>query len=1131
MLSKSTVLSTLFLLASLGAFSQSSVLSEGSWFKLLVDQPGVYKIDRSLLRKIGIDENKIDPRKIRIFTGHRGILPQANNAARIDDLQEIAIHVRGEADGKFDAGDYILFYGEGPDKFEYDENRGIFHYERNYFTRENFYFLTIGQENGKRINTATNSTSTGQIIDSFDAFGYYKKDQFNLLTSGRQWYGERFDQVTEHSINFDFPDIMPGSNIKLVSSVMAQSYATSGFKIFVNDFGVAEQTVLPISNFRYALKGRTVNDTITFLASTVNANSKSTQSIKLQYEKNSSGLSVGYLDYLFIQVKQSLKLYGNQTIFLSSESLNEQIATYTINNSDENVLIWDITNVFSIESMPFSVNNQQTIFSTNSENLKSYIIFKNNNTISAPEFIEALPNQNIRANSTPNLLIVSHPDFLQEANRLAAHRQSQQMETLVVSTKQIFNEFSGGKPDATAIRDYVRHLWLKSSGTLQNLLLFGKGSYDYLDILNRGLNLVPTYESRNSLHPLETYSSDDYFTFLEEHEGNWGEGPIENHTMDIGVGRIPIKNINEAKAIVDKLIAYDRPDSFGPWRKEIVFVADDGDFNIHQSQANQMADNLELNYPEFNTQKIYLDAFPQIVRPSGQVSPETTQAITKTVEKGALIINYTGHGGEQVWADERILDGFIISTWDNKHYPLFLTATCEFGRHDNPTEISAGELSLLLANKGAIGLVTTARPVSSSTNFELNTAFYNSVFSKPSGKSLSLGEVFRLTKNNSVNGISNRNFSLLGDPSMRLAVPDENILLTQITTENNSDTIKALSKVNVQGNVVDINNDTLKTFNGILDVTVFDKARSASTLGNDNPVFNFQSFDQAIFRGKASVVEGSFTFDFTAPKNIAYQTGAGKIALYASSSVLNIDASGADNTVTIGQSELVGGTDSTPPQITIYMGDPSFIDGGFVPSNTFLVARVLDDSGINISSYGLGNIMSAQINEGVPFPVNEYFVSDLDDPTSGWLKYPVKNLSPGKHIITLRVWDVYNNPAAASIEFRVASPNEMVIEEFKSYPNPVRTGNSTSLEFLHSRAGQNLEAQLLILSSMGNEIGQHTFEITNSEYRVKLANFLPGDFNSEVQKLSAGLYLFKLSLRSLADGSKSEIGTKLIIIN
>src|SRR5690606_35272715 len=310
---------------------------------------------------------------------------------------------------------------------------------------------------------------------------------------------------------------------------------------------------------------------------------------------------------------------------------------------------------------------------------------------------------------------------------------------------------------------------------------------------------------------LETYSSADFFGFLEDDEGEWGENSfLQNHTLDIGVGRLPVKTPAEAKVVVDKLIAYDvNPDRFGPWRKDFVFVADDGSnsdgfTSIHQSQANVLADDIEHNYPWYNTRKIFLGAYPKIVSPNGESIPQARADLTDEFSQ-AVVINYTGHGSEKLWADERILTEEVVENLSNKHHPFLVTATCEFGRHDDPREISGAEHSVLLEKGGSIGLVTTARPVNSSTNFSLNAAFYGALFILNNDHSMTVGEVFRHTKNNSASGVANRNFSLLGDPAMKLALPREQIRVDEVKTINGSDTLKALSTVVVKGRVNDEN--------------------------------------------------------------------------------------------------------------------------------------------------------------------------------------------------------------------------------------------------------------------------------------------------------------------------------------
>ncbi|MBK7649554.1 MAG: hypothetical protein IPJ20_00805 [Flammeovirgaceae bacterium] len=359
--------------------------------------------------------------------------------------------------------------------------------------------------------------------------------------------------------------------------------------------------------------------------------------------------------------------------------------------------------------------------------LKEFVVFKSDKA-KAPVFEGKVSNQNLLGMAAPQLLIITHPDFLSEAQRLANHRQSVSgIVSKVVTTNQIYNEFSGGKQDVTAIRDFIKMLYNDTNAQLKNVLIFGRGSYDYKNRVLGNTNYVPIYESRNSLSPLETYASDDYYSFLETTEGEWSESPVQNHTLDIGIGRLPVKTLEEATRVVDKLIEYDlNPSSFGPWQNEILFVADDGDFNIHNSQADQLANSVELLNPKYHTQKFFLDSFEQVTKPTGQRSPDAAKALDLSVRKGSLIVNYTGHGSERVWMDERILDEKVIESWKNgPRYPLFVTATCEFGRHDDPFQITSGELTLLQKKGGSIGLVTSSRPVNSSTNFTLNKAFTN----------------------------------------------------------------------------------------------------------------------------------------------------------------------------------------------------------------------------------------------------------------------------------------------------------------------------------------------------------------------------------------------------------------------
>ncbi len=1104
----------------------SSALSSGKWFKLAVSYDAVYKVDYNLLKAMGLNPEQIDPGKIQVFAGVNTMLPQSNQAARINDLKELSIFISGADDGKFNTGDYLLFYGQGPDGYDLPIDRGIFHYENNLFTDFNYYFLTLGSNNGKRMTSQENITGTFPIVGEFDDLAYYETEQYNELHSGREWFGEQFDSRTEYTIRFEVPGIVDGSSIELISDVMGQSFGESSFQLYFNNILIGEQKIQPIFDTPYASTGNDRTDTLTVSAVTVNASAKTNQDVRLEFVKASSGRSVGYLDHLLLQTKRKLALYGEQTIFHSLKSLEQPVSLFSVANMPAAGVIWNITDPFNPQIQQHSFDSGDATFGAASGSLGKYIIISNHN-YPAPKLVGAVMNQNLHGLTSLDLLIVTAPEFLAEAQRLAAFRQQKNsIMAAVVTTTQVYNEFSGGKQDVTAIRDVVKYFYDQKTG-IKNLLLFGRGSYDYRNYLPYNKNFVPTYESRNSLSPLETYSSDDYFGFLEATEGNWGENPPETHTLDIGVGRLPVKKIDEAKIIVDKLIQYENQ-NWGDWRKELLFVADDGDFNIHQGQAELLAEGIETQHPEFNVQKIYIDAFKQVKSSIGQVSPEATTALSDAVRAGVAVVNYTGHGGEQQWMQERIFDQVSLSKWKTgPHYPFLVTATCEFGRNDDPGLISTAELSLVNKDGGSIGLVTTARPVNSSTNFTLNTAFYQALFAKKQNRFRELGAVFLETKNTSISGVANRNFTLLGDPSMTLALPNPELKVTAIKNlTSGSDTLKALSSLKITGAVYE-NGLPVTDYKGKLAASLFGKIVKETTNGDENTPFDYLAHDNILFHGQASIENGQFGFELTVPKSIDPIVGTGKLSLYASSATGKIDVTGVATQLMIGSIEKNPAVDTSGPDISLFMGDTTFINGGIAGTDSRIVAILSDESGINISSYVPENNLAATLDDSVTFTLNKYYQSDIDQATRGKVNYPVDGLKPGLHHLQFRASDTFNNQSTGSITFYVSDESGIQIENLMNYPNPF--SSSTTLHFKHNRSGEDLEAVVIVYNLTGQPLISTTYQVTQSAYQVDLPAW--DGTTADGTKLSNGLYLLKLSLRSLLDGSKNEKITKVIITN
>lgn len=1091
-----------------------------------VSSDGIYKIDYSLFKKLGINPDQTDPRKIRILTGNHGMLPQANHTERVSDLKEVAIQIIGEGDGVFNGTDYILFYGQGPDQYQLDYSKGAFKYENNLYADKNYYFITVGPADGLRMTTTPSLPGTFPVITEFDDFTYYETEQYNELHSGRNWYGEQFSSKTSYTIRFTVPGIVDGSDLKLIYKVMAQSVNSSSFQFSLNGQLLQEKTMPTIINASYTDRGTEAADTLTISSATSQAGATTNWDVTVRFNKAAADKSIGYLDRLLFQYKRALTLYGDQTAFSSLISVNNAAAKYSLKQLPAGSLVWDISDAFNPSVQETSVDGTNTVFQATTGPGKRYLVFSNKN-FPVPVAEGKVSNQNLHGISSTNLVIVSAPEFVSEARRLANFRQTRNgILTTVVTTNEVYNEFSSGKQDVSAIRDFARWLYVNNTG-IKNLLLFGRGSFDYKNYLSYNKNFVPTYQSRNSLSPLESYSSDDFFGFLEESEGNWGETPVENNTLDIGVGRLPVKKLEESQQIVNKLLEYgQQPGDL--WRKQILFVADDGDDNIHQGDADQLAELIAGQHPDFTIDKLYVDNFKQVNVSFGQQSPAATEALNRAAVSGYAIINYTGHGNEQQWMAERILDQFSILNWKNApRYPLLLTATCEFGRNDDPGLISTAEQTLLMHQGGSIGLVTTTRLVNSATNFVLNKAFYQALFTKVGGKYRDLGTVMRDTKNNSLGGISNRNFSLLGDPSLTLLLPPADLQVTSVQNiTSGSDTLKALSAIQLKGRVIS-NGLFDPTYSGIATVTVFDKSFTETTKGDENPPFPFVNHINPIFSGKANILQGLFDLEFTLPKSLDPSVGIGKISLYATSDTPGNDRTGAAVIQKLGSLEKNPGPDIQGPTISPFMGDTTFVSGGTIGSNSRIVAILRDAHGIATARFDPQQSIVALLDDTTKWILNDYYHAAINTFKVGFVDFPVFGLRNGPHHLSLSASDVYGNRSTAVLVFTVSDQGSIQVNDWLAYPNPMHS--EAVFHFTHSRSSEDLEAVVTVYDRVGQSLYTASYSVLQSNYQVDLPAW-DGTSGAGI-KLSPGLYLVKLSVRSLVDGSKNEKITKVIISN
>lgn len=1114
-------------------FASSSVLATGEWIRLGIVNTGVHQLTRSYLQSIGIDMDNFNPKTLKIYGMGAGMIPQKNSQKRFDDLFELAIQVNGEADGIFNEGDAVLFFGQAQqDVWRFNATNSRFTRENNIYADTTYYFLTYGGANGKRITTQTAAAPSTGLSSSMDVLYAYENDQVNLIKSGRLWLGDDFDKTTQRNFSVNLPPLVNGALAIFTSSVVARSFTPSSFSVAVNGMNYITHSIPNVPS-RYDSEFASDADglkTVSFPVNTGNLN------ITYTYNQTSPG-SVGWLDYFQIQTRGSLQLLNNQLVFTDAQSIAPSAITQFDIAGAAGANVWDITNALRPDVMQTFVNTNNLSFRAATDSLRKFVVFRNTGFF-GPVSANRIANQNLHALAPADLLIITYPAFMGEASRLAEFHKGKGLTVHVVNVLDIYNEFSSGSQDISAIRDFIRMIYQKASSTqdmLKYVTLLGRASYDYKHRLANNTNYVPTFASRNSFDPVGTYNTDDFFGLLDDNEGRWETDEDNNaEKLDVAIGRLPAQDNAQAQAMVNKIIQYASKNGAGDWSSRLVFVADDEDGGIHTYQANGLANAAIQRFNHYNVRKIFIDAYKEELGTGGQRNPAAQDEIVRSVERGALIINYTGHGGEVGWAEERILNTDDINRWRNgTKLPAFFTATCEFSRFDDPARISAGELVLLNPDGGGIALFTTVRLVNSGDNLALNTYFYDFVGldSASIQSPKTMGEIMRLTKNAYLS-INTRNFTLLGDPAITFSVPNHYVKTSSINklpvNSLNPDTISAYEKVEVSGVITDKTGKLLSEVNGVIYPTVFDKPTIYRTLGNNvtSPVVNFEMQNNVIFRGQASVKNGAFNFSFVVPKDIAYEVGKGKMSYYALGP--GADAIGSFTDFFVGGTADSFAIDKVGPEMKLYLNDEKFVFGGITDENPFLIVKINDESGINLTGKGIGRDISLVLNEKTDNVVslNDYYQTNLDDYKSGEVRYQLKGLQQGTNKLVVKAWDSYNNSSESMLEFVVASSEKMAIKNILNYPNPFTT--QTTFHFDHNKAGQPLTVLVQVFTVSGKLVKTLGADVINPGNHFD--NLIWDGKDDYGDSIGKGVYVYKVKVKT-SIGETAEAIQKLVILN
>lgn len=1102
------VLVSLPMMAGIHSYAERSVLADGHWVKIRVSESGVCRMSFSELRSAGLE-----PSQVRVF-GYGGAQKEQDfSKPNIDDLPQVPVYV-GE--------NYILFYVQGPISWIYNGSR--FAHTRNTYSDFGYYLLS--DDAGDMLLFPEAEAVSGSPTD-VTYYSYYQvqdEDSVNLIDrtgvsgGGRTFYGEQFAAGQTRTFTFSTP-YANGDNSSVYIDMAANAATTSTVKAKLNN---TSSKSIYISS---------IPDHYTFgVAGTISMNGASeeqNQRVTIQFV-NSNASALAWLNYIEITTPSELVMTGS---YMGIRSLVNRNTTnpvrFLLRNTTASTQIWDVTDLAAIQRMPTTmVDDQLAWVGTQADGVHEYIAVNTDGTkFVQAEVVGEVKNQNLHALSNIDYIIICPEGYEDVSEDLAkAHEAKQAITYAIVTDQQVYNEFSSGTPDATAYRWLMKMLYDRAKNGIGQqprwLLLMGHGTFDNRKLLrNSGTSLLLTYQSKNSVNEIKAYATDDYFAYLDDNEG-----AIDTQgRMDIGVGRLPVESLDEARTTVDKLIQYIRNEQTGKWKNQLVYLADDGENGTHTETAEKSAELVRIKNPDFIVHKIFLDAYPQEVNASGESYPLAKNRVLNLLKNGVLFFNYSGHGGYNAITNESILNIKDIAGMTNKNQAFWLFATCNFAQCDAGKR-SAAETAVLNPKGGAIGILAATRTVYASQNTNLNRSVCDTLFghSDVFHYDMTLGEAISIGKNLLGSDENKLAYVLLGDPCMRLNYPTD----YHVETLTEMDTLNALSVQHVEGRIIDEDLNTVSDFNGKVDITIYDKMQSIPTRDNDNVggdprVIAYNDYPNTIFSGATDVKDGLFNYTFMVPKDIRYNFDNGRIVYYA------VTADSLETAEAVGHFEqfIIGGTGSTVaidtigPEMEIYLNSPAFRNGDKTYATPRFFANLYDKNGINTAGAGIGHDLMLIIDDDpkMIYSLNEYFTAANNSYQAGQVSYLMEELANGPHSLTFRAWDLLNNSTTKSLNFIVEAGLDPSIYNVTTYPNPVQQSGVVHLIVNYDQPDELIETEIYLYNTAGQMVYSH-----------KQDNPDAVSINLPSLGLNTGVYIYSVKIKS-ASSKYSTTSGKIIV--
>lgn len=1094
-------------------YASESVLNSGKWVKIQVAEDGIYKLTAADLKKMGF--SNLD--KVAVYGYGGWPLDEDFSTTYIDDVPEVAV---------WRSADYLLFYGKGPRKWEYSFSDKSFIHTNNPYSNYGYYFVSEKETTGRTMEKAASAAGATLQVTTFDDYVLHEEELVSVNSSGRELYGESFTSTLSRDFTISVPGITNDEG-KATLSFISRGNGTITMNVDGNAL-ISGSVSVPSDEYEVA---RELYRERAWMAD-------KGETVKVNIGYSTTGHKNVHLNYFRLQMKRQLKVYDNYTFFRSL-SARGNASRFVIQGADASTLVFDVTDGVNPQQMETSLNGTELSFSIPaSASLREFVVVKPSQ-IKAPVTVGEVANQNLHALPQQDMIIIAQPNFTTQAERLAeAHRTKDNLTVRVVTPESIYNEFSSGTPDATAYRRFMKMFYDRKTSEAdapKYLLLFGDGSFDNRKLTSAWKsvdmsNMLLTYQTENSLSS-QSYVIDDYFGFLDDADN---KKSLQNKKLCLGIGRFPIRTVEQATQMVDKVISYMENKNTGSWKNNLCFMADDGSntdgfMTEHMEFADQLAGYVESEHPEFLVNKLYYDAYKKDM--TAGTYPDVRSGLQKLLKDGLLLFNYTGHGGTTALSDEKVLTQTDINQFTYTHLPVWVTATCDFTRFDD-LNTSAGEDVFLNKSSGGIALFTTVRVAYSRPNFPINDNVIRNLFERNNGRRRTLGEVMQATKN-TLSSVYKLGFCLIGDPAVKMAYPEFGMKVTTVngqSVDGNSISFKALEKITVEGEVLDVSGQLVTDFTGIVNPTVKDSKVTVTCLKNsnkdDSPAFTFTDYPNTIFIGNDSVRNGKFCFTFTVPKDISYSNLQGKMNLYAVDTESGNEAQGNFDNFIVGGTSDTAETDTIGPEIrALYLNDTTFVDGGQVNTTPYFFAELWDKSGVNITGSSVGHDMMLVIDEStvLSYNLNSYYELLPGEDGTGIVKFPIPALEPGKHTAEFWVWDILNNSTVRTFTFEVVEGLKPFLFDVIATPGIAR--EQVTFHLMHNRPESRMRVGIMVYDLAGRQLWKHEESGTSGLFENYTVSW---DLTSGGARMRPGVYIYRAAIST--DNSKDATKARKFII-